>query len=74
MDADTEFEIFNKFREIVKGRTSILITHRFTNVNLADRIVVLNKGQVEESGTHNELMAKKGLYHNMYTKQSSRFE
>lgn len=74
MDAETEFEIFNRFREIVKGKTSILISHRFTNVKLADRIVVLNKGQVEESGTHDELMAKKGLYHTMYTKQSSRFE
>jgi ATP-binding cassette, subfamily B, bacterial len=74
MDAETEFEIFNRFREIVNGKTSILISHRFTNVKLADRIVVLNKGQVEESGTHDELMAKKGLYHTMYTKQSSRFE
>jgi ATP-binding cassette subfamily B protein len=74
MDAETEFEIFNRFREIVKGKTSILISHRFTNVKIADRIVVLNKGTVEESGTHDELMLKKGLYHNMYTNQSSRFE
>jgi ATP-binding cassette subfamily B protein len=74
MDAETEFEIFGRFREIVKGKTSILISHRFTNVKLADRIVVLNKGMVEESGTHDELMAKKGLYHKMYKKQSSRFE
>jgi ATP-binding cassette subfamily B protein len=74
LDAETEFEIFNRFREIVKGKTSILISHRFTNVRLADRIIVLNKGAVEETGTHGELMMKKGLYYNMYTKQSSRFD
>jgi ATP-binding cassette subfamily B protein len=74
LDSETEYEIFSRFREIVKGKTSILISHRFTNVKLADRIVVLNKGAIEESGTHAELMLKKGLYHNMYVKQSSRFE
>jgi ATP-binding cassette subfamily B protein len=74
LDADTEFEIFSRFREIVRGRTSILISHRFTNVSLADRIIVLNKGTIAESGTHDELMSKKGIYYNMYTKQSSRFE
>jgi len=74
LDAETEYEIFSRFREIVKGKTSILISHRFTNVKLADRIVVLNKGAVAETGTHEELMNKKGLYYNMYIKQSSRFE
>ncbi len=74
LDAETEYEIFSRFREIVKGKTSILISHRFTNVKLADRIMVLNKGVVEESGTHEELMMKKGLYYNMYVKQSSRFD
>jgi ATP-binding cassette subfamily B protein len=73
LDAETEYEIFSRFREIVKGKTSILISHRFTNVKLADRILVLNKGAVEENGTHEELMMKKGLYYNMYIKQSSRF-
>ena len=74
LDAETEYEIFSRFREIVKGRTSILITHRFTNVTLADRIIVLDKGAVNESGTHEELMKNKGMYYSMYTKQSSRFE
>jgi ATP-binding cassette subfamily B protein len=73
LDADTEYEIFSRFREIVKGRTSILISHRFTNVSLADRIIVLNKGEVAETGTHDELMKKGGIYYTMYTKQSSRF-
>jgi ATP-binding cassette subfamily B protein len=74
LDAETEYDIFSRFREIVKGKTSILISHRFTNVKLADRILVLNKGSVEESGTHDELMIKKGIYYNMYTKQSDRYK
>jgi ABC-type multidrug transport system fused ATPase/permease subunit len=73
LDADTEYEIFSRFREIVSGRTSILISHRFINVSLADRIIVLSKGSIAESGTHDELMEKKGIYHSMYTKQTSRF-
>jgi len=73
LDAETEFDIFNRFREIVKGRTSILISHRFTNVRLADRIIVLDKGSIAETGTHDELMKKGGIYFTMFNKQSSRF-
>jgi ATP-binding cassette subfamily B protein len=73
LDADTEYDIFSRFREIVKGRTSILISHRFTNVSLADRIIVLDKGAIAETGTHEELMKKGGIYFTMFSKQSSRF-
>ena len=73
LDADTEYEIFSRFREIVKGRTSILISHRFTNVTLADRIIVLDKGSIAETGTHDELMKRGGTYFKMFIKQSSRF-
>jgi len=73
LDADTEYEIFSRFREIIRGRTSILISHRFTNVSLADRIIVLEKGKITETGTHDELMKNKGTYYIMYTKQSGRF-
>jgi ATP-binding cassette subfamily B protein len=73
LDADTEYEIFSRFRETVRGRTAILISHRFTNVSLADRIIVLSKGIIAETGTHDELMNRKGIYFEMYTKQSSRF-
>ena len=74
LDADTEYDIFSRFREIVKGRTSILISHRFTNVSLADRIIVLDKGEIAETGSHDELMKKGGIYFTMFTKQSSRFK
>jgi ATP-binding cassette subfamily B protein len=73
LDADTEYEIFNRFREIVRGRTAILISHRFTNVSLADRIIVLDKGSLIETGTHDELLKKAGIYCKMFMKQSSRF-
>ncbi len=73
LDADTEYDIFSRFRNIVKGRTTILISHRFGNVSLADRIIVLDKGKIVETGTHDELMKKSGMYFAMYTKQTSRF-
>jgi ATP-binding cassette subfamily B protein len=74
LDADSEYQIFSRLREIIHGRTTILITHRFTNVKLADRIIVMSKGEIEEDGSHDELMKKRGIYYNMYTRQSSRFE
>jgi ATP-binding cassette subfamily B protein len=73
LDSDAEYEIFSRFREILKGRTALLISHRFTNVSLADRIIVIDKGSVAEEGKHEELMEKRGIYYNMYTRQSSRF-
>jgi ATP-binding cassette, subfamily B, bacterial len=73
LDAETEYDIFSRFREIVKDRTSILISHRFTNVSLADRIIVLEKGAIAETGTHDELMKSGGIYFEMYNKQSSMF-
>lgn len=74
LDADTEYEIFSRVREIVKGRTAILISHRLTNISNADRIIVLDRGTITEMGSHDELIQKKGIYHSMYVKQTSRFK
>jgi ATP-binding cassette subfamily B protein len=73
LDADTEYEIFSRLRTIVKGKTTVLISHRFSNVGLADRILVLDRGKIIESGTHEELMKRNGMYCTMYSKQTSRF-
>jgi ATP-binding cassette, subfamily B, bacterial len=73
LDAETEYEIFSKFREIVRDKTSIIISHRFTNVSIADRIIVLENGSVSESGTHEQLMSTGGKYCEMFMKQSSMF-
>lgn len=59
LDADAEYDIFCRFREIVNSRTAILISHRFTNVSLADRIIVMDKGAIIETGNHAVLMEKK---------------
>lgn len=73
LDPDTEFDIFSRLKEIVRGRTTLLISHRLTNVSLADKIIVMSKGQIQETGSHSELMKKDGMYKSMYLKQTERF-
>ena len=74
LDASTEYELFRRFREITRGRTSILISHRFSNVSLADRILVLDRGMIAEEGSHDELMKAGGIYSRMYKMQSSGYK
>ena len=74
LDASTEYELFSRFKEITRDRTSILISHRFSNVSLADRILVLDNGTIAEEGTHEKLMKAGGIYNEMYTKQSSGYK
>jgi ATP-binding cassette, subfamily B, bacterial len=70
LDARAEYEVFVRFSELVAGRMALLISHRFSTVRMADRIVVLRGGQVEEEGTHAELVARGGLYAELFEMQA----
>lgn len=70
LDIDAEAEVFERVRTLGSGRTSILISHRFANVRLADRVIVLEASGVLEDGTHEELMARDGVYAAMFRKQA----
>ena len=65
MDAFTESGLINNFKAIVEGRTAIIVSHRFSTIQLADKIVVLGNYGVLEEGTPDELLNKKGVYYNM---------
>jgi len=66
LDVKTEYAIFSKFRALARGRTTILISHRFSTVMLADRILVMDGGRVVEEGPHDALLARDGVYASLY--------
>ena len=70
LDVDNETEIQNAISKLIKGKTVLVIAHRMRTIEAADRIVVLAEGTVAESGTHSELMEKKGLYRKLVDLQT----
>ena len=69
VDTHTEDKILNHLREIMRGRTTIFISHRVSTVRNADQIAVLHDGRIVELGTHDELIARNGYYTDLYNKQ-----
>lgn len=71
VDTETEERILESLKSIMKGKTSIIISHRISSVKHCDKIIVLENGQILESGNHDDLMSRKGIYHELYQKQLS---
>ncbi|AWV07443.1 ABC transporter ATP-binding protein [Marilutibacter maris] len=71
LDARAEFEVFQRFKELSDRRTAVLISHRFSSVRMADRILVLADGRLEASGTHDALMAAGGRYAELFELQAA---
>ena len=73
LDAEAEYELFQRFREIAVGRTALLISHRFSTVRMADQILVLDDGRIIEAGGHDELVEMGGRYAALYEMQAGRY-
>jgi len=71
LDARAEYEVFLRFAELTKGRMAVLISHRFSTVRMADRILVLRGGELVDQGTHEELVARGGLYAELFSLQAA---
>ncbi|MDP3091797.1 MAG: ABC transporter ATP-binding protein [Nitrospira sp.] len=74
MDAKAEAELFERFHELAQGRTAILISHRLSTVKMADRIFVVDRGQIVEQGTHDDLMSRQGLYASLFLTQAQHYQ
>lgn len=74
MDAKAEAELFERFHELAQGRTAILISHRLSTVKMADRIFVVDRGQIVEQGTHDDLMGHQGLYASLFLTQAQHYQ
>ena len=74
LDARAEYEVFQRFADLTKGRTSVLISHRFSTVRMADRILVLDKGEILEIGNHAELLNMNGKYAELFKLQAKGYQ
>jgi ATP-binding cassette subfamily B protein len=70
LDAQTEYEIFRHFQELTEGKMAILISHRFSTVRMADRIVVIENGRIAEIGSHQDLLRREGIYARLFSMQA----
>ena len=70
LDAEREYEIFQRFRDLTAGKIAVLISHRFSTVRMADRIAVVENGQISELGSHDELLARGGTYARLFEMQA----
>ena len=70
LDAQTEYEIFQRFQELTEGKMAILISHRFSTVRMADRIIVIDGGRIAEVGSHQELLRAEGIYAELFAMQA----
>ncbi|MBT2558034.1 ABC transporter ATP-binding protein [Hymenobacter sp. ISL-91] len=71
LDARAEYEVFQRFNDLTRGKTAVLISHRFSTVRMADRILVIENGQFVEIGSHEELLAKGGRYAELFKLQAA---
>lgn len=74
LDARAEFQVFERFTELTRGKMAVLISHRFSTVRMADRIAVLAKGEIAEIGSHDELLAKDGRYAELFRLQAMGYQ
>ena len=69
VDTETEVKVRDALNRMVEGRTSVVIAHRLSTIQRADKIIVMHKGQVREMGTHQQLLAQRGIYYKLYQLQ-----
>ena len=74
IDAQAEFDIFNHFRTLTENQMVFLISHRFSTVRMADKILVIEAGEVVEQGTHNELLQVDGRYAKLFSLQAAGYK
>jgi ATP-binding cassette subfamily B protein len=73
LDARAEYEVFERFNELTEGKMALFISHRFSTVRMAERIIVLEDGAIAEEGTHERLMTRGGRYAEMFELQASSY-